>query len=437
MAGAVKQLKGIAQAVASLEVCIVALAVAGSIASIELLPVAVGVAGVFWIVRWVAYGYASRRTALDLPILFLVLLLPVTLLVTALPQKTFPQVLRLLSGIGLYYSLVNWVNSELRFRLASIAMVLVGIGLCIFAPFSVEWEIAKVPFLPASLYERFDPIVVDTVNPNVMAGSLAILMPFAFGLSLSNWQGRGKWQTVLGGFGLVLMAGVLLLTQSRGAWLASGLALLVVITLRWRWGWVLMLFMAILAGGILYSMGTFTVLEALSRSTTLGGLAGRMEVWSRALYMIRDFPITGIGMGSFEEVADLLYPFFLFEPGKIEHAHNLFLQVAVDLGVPGLAAWVICLVMATICAWRIYQPRSNRTEWLTGVAAGLVGSQVALAVHGVIDAVTWGIVRPAPLVWALWGLAVAGIRLRQDKPSDSGRLSSKPMSNMSQGGVPG
>jgi putative inorganic carbon (HCO3(-)) transporter len=37
----------------------------------------------------------------------------------------------------------------------------------------------------------------------------------------------------------------------------------------------------------------------------------------------------------------------------------------------------------------------------------LLCSQVALVVHGLTDAVTWGMVRPAPLVWALWGLAMA------------------------------
>ncbi|MFM8322579.1 MAG: hypothetical protein ACKOC5_16835, partial [Chloroflexota bacterium] len=42
-----------------------------------------------------------------------------------------------------------------------------------------------------------------------------------------------------------------------------------------------------------------------------------------------------------------------------------------------------------------------------GLGAGLLGSLLALAVHGMTDAVTWGMVRPAPIVWALWGLAVA------------------------------
>ena len=40
----------------------------------------------------------------------------------------------------------------------------------------------------------------------------------------------------------------------------------------------------------------------------------RLEIWSRAIYMLQDFPFTGIGMGAFRQVANLLYPFFLAGP---------------------------------------------------------------------------------------------------------------------------
>jgi hypothetical protein len=40
----------------------------------------------------------------------------------------------------------------------------------------------------------------------------------------------------------------------------------------------------------------------------------------------------------------------------------------------------------------------------------LLGSQVALVVHGLTDAVTWG-TRPAVVVWAVWGVAMASWNL--------------------------
>ena len=98
-----------------------------------------------------------------------------------------------------------------------------------------------------------------------------------------------------------------------------------------------------------------TVLDFISSGVSVQGVEGRVEIWSRAIYMIQDFSFTGIGMGSYMDVADLLYPFFLAAPGKIDHAHNLFLQVAVDLGIPGFIAWLSIFLGVCLSAWQLYQ----------------------------------------------------------------------------------
>jgi putative inorganic carbon (HCO3(-)) transporter len=153
-------------------------------------------------------------------------------------------------------------------------------------------------------------------------------------------------------------------------------------------------------------------LDILLSNDTLGSLNGRMEVWSRAIYMIQDFPFTGIGMGTFTPVADALYPFFLAEPGSISHAHNLFLQVGVDLGIPGLLAWLAIWMLVLVTAWQVYQHgRAIHDGWVMGLGAALCCSQLALVTHGLLDAVTWGMVKPAPIVWALWGLTMASGRV--------------------------
>ena len=44
---------------------------------------------------------------------------------------------------------------------------------------------------------------------------------------------------------------------------------------------------------------------------------------------------------------------------------------------------------------------------MTALGAVFLASQVALMVHGLTDAVTWSMVRPGPIVWVVWGLAIA------------------------------
>ena len=212
------------------------------------------------------------------------------------------------------------------------------------------------------------------------------------------------------------MVGVIVLTASRGAWMGLAAAALVLMALRWRWGWLALPLVAVAAGLGAWQIGFGRVADAALASQALGGVDQRLEIWSRALYMLQDFPFTGIGMGSFRQVANLLYPFFLAGPdAEIPHAHNIFLQVGVDLGLPGLVAWLALLILVGVCAWLVYRRgRGQGDTVFAALGAGLLASQVALVVHGLTDAATWG-TRPAVVVWAVWGLAMAALLVSEQK----------------------
>lgn len=373
-----------------------------------LLPWAVLIALLFWPVRWIANGRPSRRTPVDFGITILVLMIPVTLWATALPEKTIPQVYRLALGILFFYTIINWTGQLRRLGWLVSGVLLAGVGLAGMAIFSVQWATTKLQFIPAAIYQRFQLLVSDTVHPNVMAGNIVIILPIGIALLLFAWKRLKIWQTVLVLFATLITAGMLVLTQSRGALIGLGAALLLIVILRWRWGWVAIPLAALGIALVVYQIGLDTILDFVSSGVSVEGVEGRVEIWSRAIYMIQDFSFTGVGMGSFMEVADLLYPFFLAAPGKIDHAHNLFLQVAVDLGIPGLIAWLAVFLGICLTAWQLYQfGKQQKDSRAAALGAGLLGSQIALVTHGIMDAVTWGMVRPAPLVWALWGVAVA------------------------------
>jgi putative inorganic carbon (HCO3(-)) transporter len=92
-------------------------------------------------------------------------------------------------------------------------------------------------------------------------------------------------------------------------------------------------------------------------------------------------------MGTFSQVANAMYPFFLAGPdADIPHAHNLFLQVAVDLGLPGLVAWLASLLLVILASWQVY-----RQGWTVGQSARLP----YLAGLGAV------------IVWAVWGVVMA------------------------------
>jgi putative inorganic carbon (HCO3(-)) transporter len=394
------------------EIWIVLATVAASVAFTPLLPVAVFIAALFWPLRRLSFGCLGRRTPLDWGIGLLILMLAVTLWATPLPNTTFPQVMRLGTGILLFYTVVNWANDAVRLRLLALGTALVGLVLAMIATVSVDWFVNKLAFIPSAVYSHFTTLFNDTIHPNVMAGYLVILLPVAAAqLLFASGQLRKQLRLGLVMVTLFILA-ILFLTKSRGAWMGFAAAVLLLAALRWRRGWLFLPVFLLVAIGVLALLGSGPVLDALATSGTVNGVAGRVEIWSRAIYMIQDFSFTGIGMGTFGNLADALYPFLLAAPGTIPHAHNLFLQVAVDLGIPGLIAWLAIFGLVARCAWDVYRyGRRLQDVWIMALGAGLLGSQLALAVHGLTDAVTWGMVRPAPLVWGLWGLTVASWNL--------------------------
>jgi putative inorganic carbon (HCO3(-)) transporter len=323
---------------------------------------------------------------------------------------TLPQVLRLLTGMGLFLALTN--NAHFiakRVSLVAAGVALLGVMLVFSMPFTVEWSGAsKFAFIPPALYRGFTLIVSDGINPNVMAGAIVLLLPVAFAqLFKSSPPARRVFFALVV---LILFAG-LMLAGSRSALFAAvstGFVLLI-IQLPRKFTGVLVAVSGLAAVLLVASSQLFeTQISAavnglLTSNDALSGSLSRMEIWSRAIYIIQDFPFTGIGMGLFAPVTDLLYPMIITRPG-IEHAHNLILQIAVDLGLPGLVAWLALYFVVMACLLTQMRRKSFMDKsWVVG----LLGAQVALILGGITDAVTWGMVRSAPLVWGLWGLAVA------------------------------
>ena len=379
--------------------------VAASIVTERTLGLALAVALVQILARWLANGSPITRTRADRSILGLALMACVSLAITARMDLTAPQVGRLFLGMALYYAVVGWAHTRERLYTIYLGFIAAGMLLALATPLSVEsinWS-GRLPFLPASLVGGLQRLMGDGINPNVMAGYLALLLPIIVGPALFAWRELKLLGWLLLPLTVVVMLPMLWLTESRAGIAAAVLGMALLCALRWRW--------LLISGVLIGAFGALSIdlsswqrsAELFARSGTLGGLDQREELWSRAWYMIQDFSFTGIGMGSFGVVTDLLYPLFLSPPGQLFHAHNLFLQVAVDLGVPGLIAYLFTLALITMMAVSAYLHLGKISPWLRGLAAGILASQLVLVAHGMFDAVTWGMVRPALLIWAIWG----------------------------------
>jgi putative inorganic carbon (hco3(-)) transporter len=383
------------------EIWVVGVCVAASVFLRWMLPVAVVVALLFWLLRWFAADLPMHQTPVDWAFGVLLALVPVTLWITPVPDVTQAQVYRLVTGMALLYAVVHWANTRGRWLLLVAGVVGFGVLLALIAPFSMVWIGGKASFLPETIYTHLVSALPFNIHPNVLGGYLAMVLPIPVALLVAGWPSLSWIVRVLLAVAIVLMGGVLLLTQSRGAWIALAVALAVLVVLVWRWGKVALAIAAVVGTGIVLSPAGALVRDRAFWASS----EHRLVIWADVLGLIQEHPLVGIGLGAFPHS----YPLVINPFGRVVHAHNLFLQVALDMGVVGGGAWLAIALFVLVAAWGIYRAgQAAGDDWLVGLGIGLLGSQLALLVHGMLDCVIWVQVETAAVVWGIWGVTVAG-----------------------------
>jgi len=370
--------------------------------------------GLGWLLRWIAYGRFSRPTPIDLPLLFILLWLPVNYWASADKALSWEAIGYLVFGVSLYASLVNWPPIIRRPQWIAWALLLFGLALMVTAPLLSQLTSSKLFTIPGltPLLSRLAAITPGDVNLNRMGGALTVLFPLFLALGLRwDWTTH-RWLPPLSLLLAGAAAAVLLLTQSRGALLGAAVATALLLVLRWRRLAVLLPLLLIIAVFAFSQTGIDSLFDQVGAGGVTHGIEGRMELWSRGIYALTDFAFTGIGIGTFDLVIPLLYPLFLAGPGaQVGHAHNLFIQVGVDLGFPGLIAFLTLYIDVFVTLAVVLRQRQLALPWT--LAAGAAGGLTAMFVHGLLDVPLWG-TKPSFLPWLLIALALGlGLHVRE------------------------
>ena len=240
----------------------------------------------------------------------------------------------------------------------------------------------------------------EDLHENTLASLLAVSLILIVNLLwIAAWKRR--WHEVflyssLGGVTLTL----LLATHSRGA--IFSFLLSITLLLAERGGRRLAL--TLLTIGSLGSAGYLSHYVSFSEP---GSLSTRLEIWNRSLHALGSLPFTGVGAGSFTSVVPALFPLFSFPPDGIPpHAHNLPLQVGLDLGLPGLTACFSLIFLVVICGIRgIKRFRLAGLSELRFFLSAFLLCLIGLLAHGMVDAPTW-LNKPHAVMFFLAGVIV-------------------------------
>ena len=376
-----------------------------------------------WLLRRAVRGHFVPPTPLDWALCLLLAGVLVSTFATFDLRVSAERITLLVYGIAVLYALAarGGTGRRLAWLLAGYAVA--GLALAVGGLLGAQWP-EKLPLLGAALSHL--PGVLrglansDTgFNPNILGGAMLLVAPVQLAFLGWAWARPAGDSATLWGARLGLLPAVLItattigLSQSRGAVLGFGVAVILLLWLAGRGGRLALGLAVLIAVAAVLYIGpqvawdrvTTEAGAMLSTTDSLRSAHSRLEIWARALTAIRDFPLTGIGMGTFSRLLPVLYPLSA-DPGgpTINHAHNQFLQAGLDLGIAGLVAYVALWLLAA--ALLVQTWRRVAVSWHRAATAGIAAALAGLLVFGMTDTVVF-VAKPGIFFWALLGLLVA------------------------------
>ena len=374
-----------------------------------------------WLANKIGNGRFFPSTPLNTSLTLLAFMILVSMYATFDMAFSLGKIIGLWYGIGLFFAVTSFTAvSVQRQRWGIAAFLLIGTAINTVSLLGMTRS-HKFPLLTPLIARlpaqaQWLPGIESAINSNQAAGVLLWLTPLALALMVAGVmelrRRRSAIPLLLAITGIAgFLTAVLILTQSRSGLLGLiiGIGAMVAILLRRQWRWLLLITgIGLLAAGLLWwQMGdeitaVITTQARVDLNNPISTIDGRLEIWSRAIYGLQDFPFTGMGMNNFRRVVHILYPLFLVSPDTdIAHAHNQWLQAGLDLGIPGLIAYVA--IWLGVAAMLLKTWQHNHDIWRRAAVIGFVGAMVASLIYGMTDTVALG-AKPGFLWWIMLGL---------------------------------
>lgn len=330
-----------------------------------------------WLLKMNFIGkFRIKRTPLDYPILALLVLAVISTIFSSDYHKSISTWPKIITYFVLFYLVVNNIDTREKVRRVAIIIICVGAFLSIFGLIKYLSGIDGSKAFISSTY----------ANRNHFAGYLEMAIPMSVGMFYAV---ADPVKRIILGYVIILMIVALVLSLSRGGWAALTISMVIMGILLSNTGhstskvWLPLTFLpAILV--ILAMLGTNALIHRISETKNqMQNLTNdcRIMTWKGTIDIIKDYPLTGTGVGTFASV----FPKYK-QPQKlntVKHAHNDYLHITSEMGILTFP-FIIWLIFATLRSGinRFTSKNSKLRQWiLMGAMAGIV----AMLIHSLVD----------------------------------------------------
>ena len=277
--------------------------------------------------------YKFRHLPLDIPALLFFVISALSIFASPDRGFSFYNWYNLVGVYALTYLLIGQnlrEKSEVKQLLLALGAAGVIVLLYGFYQFMFGIDISAMKWVDGEAFPELRKRVFSTwENPNILAGYLDAMICLTFGLFVK--AATKNQRIILGGI-MLAMAACLAMTYARGACLVIAIIFAGYGMLK---DWRVLIACIVIGGGLL--LADPILYERLTSIFTKVDTSAEMRLafWESTIAMIQDHPLLGIGWGAYWMVYPE-YDFYLQGADiMIVHAHNLYLNYAAEIGIPG------------------------------------------------------------------------------------------------------
>ena len=329
--------------------------------------------------------------------------LPACLPLSLNPFLTLSEFFRFVSYFFIYVLTIQLLSNRERLRKTNNAII--GVAVIV----SVEAIIQSLSGTEAIYWLRKitkpDLIFGPFLYKNHFAGFVEMVLPLALTLFLyyrpkvsyaRSWRRRlsdffhnhAADRYIVYGFATCILSIALLLSRSRGGIICTFVTVgFMLVTGRKR----LKVSANILLPLLLLALVFFgTVQVGLQRTNVRFGealtsdgatLNGRLIFWKNSLGIVRDFPITGTGFGTFVDI----YPSYNpdYATASLHNCHNDYLENLTDGGI--VAVLLVAWFLLTLFKSTLTRFRQRRDRYAVHIFIGSLTGLSALLLHSILE----------------------------------------------------
>jgi len=302
----------------------------------------------------------------------------------------------------LVYIIGNSIKSKEMLTRILVLMVVIGALTALFGIYQYLYEPQTAKIGLYDLDQEVAARVGSTFeNPNFYAEYLVLLIPIGLALVLGS---RGLFRRFMMGGATLLMFAGLILTYTRGSWLATGIGVILMslLTKAWLfWVWVGLFAVAFVA-----APGVASRLESISNVT--GGTAGfRMKLWRIASGIIQEHPLLGIGIGNYYNVfTEYIFRHPELSVGWVIYgAHNSYLTIWAETGIFGIISFIAIILISIKYGLYLAQAKA-KDKYLSWINSAIFAGVVGFSINS-LTSNSFHHPQGAVFFWIMLGLQVA------------------------------